>query len=676
MKKLLSLLLVMLLVSVVSVGAKSRRVSLKTPGTLATLIGERQKFKITDLTIEGALNGSDLRFLREMAGSDFQQQPTEGRLRRLDLSRATFARGGEPYIFKDTCVSLQGGPLTVPHFAFRGCRLEQVVLPERMDTIGVGAFEYTALRSIRIPEDVVVMSWVFNRCDSLAQVEFPQRLVELGQNSFRDCGSLRTLRIHDVQYLPYHVFQNVTGVEEVVIDGVLMHVDGWFCDDCPRLRRIEFGGMVLSTGGQPIASNCPQLSQIAFSGLCFPMNFGSVENCPLVKKCDVTGIVLSSYTEFIPSNTDPTTIAVERIREFLQYIKTYLADLTENNSNLRMSKYMKFTSGNVFYNLACICALKGMKDEALQMLEKSYNHGYVNYKHASVDKDLLSLHGDAVFEDVLKRMQVKWDQEYNYLIVLRQSPAYSAQPLQNAPVFTYASPTDSNLVRVREFFKLDSIAGNGDELSRIKNIMYWLHDEIPHNGSGGFPSNTPRNAIDLYKACKSQQRGLNCRGLALVLSELYLAMGWPARALTCQSKKYDTDPDCHVIDMVWSRDLNKWIWMDPSFAAFVTDENGLLLHPGEVRQRLIDNKPLVLNEDANWNHKSIQTKEHYLEEYMAKNLYFLSVYQHNKFGLESPETNRENYYTLAPEGSEGPNRPAFRLSDEQWFWQAPVELVE
>ncbi|MDY3063254.1 MAG: hypothetical protein SOW56_04400 [Bacteroidaceae bacterium] len=42
MKKLLSLLLVMLLVSVVSVGAKSRRVSLKTPGTLATLIGERQ----------------------------------------------------------------------------------------------------------------------------------------------------------------------------------------------------------------------------------------------------------------------------------------------------------------------------------------------------------------------------------------------------------------------------------------------------------------------------------------------------------------------------------------------------------------------------------------------------------------------------------------------------------
>ena len=353
-----------------------------------------------------------------------------------------------------------------------------------------------------------------------------------------------------------------------------------------------------------------------------------------------------------------------------------MADLTENNSNLRMSKYMKFTSGNVFYNLACICALKGMKDEALQMLEKSYNHGYVNYKHASVDKDLFSLHGDAVFEDVLKRMQVKWDQEYNYLNVLRQSPAYSAQPLQNAPVFTYASPTDSNLVRVREFFKLDSIAGNGDELSRIKNIMYWLHDEIPHNGSGGFPSNTPRNAIDLYKACKSQQRGLNCRGLALVLSELYLAMGWPARALTCQSKKYDTDPDCHVIDMVWSRDLNKWIWMDPSFAAFVTDENGLLLHPGEVRQRLIDNKPLVLNEDANWNHKSIQTKEHYLEEYMAKNLYFLSVYQHNKFGLESPETNRENYYTLAPEGSEGPNRPAFRLSDEQWFWQAPVELVE
>ena len=95
MKHLYSLLLFLLVFG--PLGAKSRRVSVHTPGSLPTLIGERQKYKLTSLAVEGALGGTDLRFLREMAGSDYRQQPTEGRLRTLDLSRATFVRGGTPY---------------------------------------------------------------------------------------------------------------------------------------------------------------------------------------------------------------------------------------------------------------------------------------------------------------------------------------------------------------------------------------------------------------------------------------------------------------------------------------------------------------------------------------------------------------------------------------------------
>ena len=666
MKHLYSILLLLFIFS--PLGAKSRRVSVHTPGSLPTLIGERQKYKLTSLAVEGALNGTDLRFLREIAGSDYRQQPTEGRLRTLDLSRATFVRGGTPYIYKDTCRTIQGGPLTLPPFAFRHCRLEQVVLPEQMDTLGVGAFEYAALRSIRLPENAVVMDWAFNHCEQLAQVEFPRQLVELGQCCFRDCAALRSVRIHDIEMLPYQAFQGLPALEEIVIDGALWHVDGWFCDDCPQLRRIEFSGVVFTTGGQPIASNCPLLSDITFSGICMPMNFGSVENCPqMPRQCTVSGVVLASANdEFIP----PTQAgpSAERVRELVQGVEPYFG--TSQFKSAWLPRDPK-SIANHAYNLACVCALKGLETEALLLLRKSLDCGYANYRHVAADTDLSSLHGKAAFEDILKQMQVKWEQEHDFLNVLRQVPAYAAQPASTAPAFSYAAPTTPDLKRVREFFRLDSIAGDGDEISRMKNIMYWLHDHIPHDGSGGFPDNTPRNAIALYQACQSQQRGLNCRGLALVLSEMYLAMGWPARALTCQPKNYRFDPDCHVIDMVWSRQLNKWVWMDPSFAAYVTDENGLLLHPGEVRQRLIDGRPLVLNEDANWNHQSRQTKAHYLEEYMAKNLYYLSAFLHNKFGLEAPDTNYEDYYTLTPEGCEPPNQPA--LSDEQWFWQAPEE---
>ena len=662
------LLLLLLLCSPSGLLARPRSLRVAIPGTLPSLVGESRKYTLTALSIEGRLNGTDLRFLREMAGRDYHRQSTAGRLRTLDLSRAIFAPGGEAYIDKDGPRHVTGSPLTLPPFAFRECLLEKIVLPERMDTLGTGAFEYSALRSIRIPEGSVVMGWAFNRCENLEKVEMPQHLAELGQNCFRDCGSLGSLRFHDVEYLPYHAFEEATGLEEIVVDGTLLHVDGWFCHSCPRLRRIEFAGVVLTTGGQPIASRCPQLREIIFSGISLPMGFGSVEDCPLMERCSVTGYVMRSADEqFIPYSHSIGNVSPGRVRELLQGMSKYFESSRLKNAwSSRL-----FDRGNIAYNLACILALKGLKDEALEMLGKSVEQGYAQYRHARQDSDLDILHGDARFLRLLGQMEETWKREYDYLNVLRHAPAYASRPLADAPAFTYAPPSDPDLLRVRQYFRLDSIAGGGDEISQMKRIMYWLHDEIPHDGSGGFPDHTPRNAIDLHKACKARERGLNCRGLALVLSEMYLAMGWPARAITCQPRRYSSDPDCHVITVVWSRDLQKWVWMDPSFAAFVTDENGLLLHPGEVRQRLIDGRPLVLNEDANWNHRSRQTKEEYLENYMAKNLYYLSAYLHGRFGVETPDRNREDYYTLAPEGTEAPNRPA--LSDEAWFWQAPAE---
>ena len=32
--------------------------------------------------------------------------------------------------------------------------------------------------------------------------------------------------------------------------------------------------------------------------------------------------------------------------------------------------------------------------------------------------------------------------------------------------------------------------------------------------------------------------------------------------------------DCHVINVVYSATLDKWVWVDPTFDAYVVDENG------------------------------------------------------------------------------------------------------
>ena len=157
------------------------------------------------------------------------------------------------------------------------------------------------------------------------------------------------------------------------------------------------------------------------------------------------------------------------------------------------------------------------------------------------------------------------------LQILKESPSYQAG---NAPdaVFVYAMPSDSVLAADRAFFNLDSIAGEGTDVEKMKRLTYWVHDLVPHDGGSYNPE--PRNLRHLAEVCKEEGRGVNCRMMAIMLTEALLAEGIPARYLTCQPKAWDTDSDCRVICVGWSESLGKWIWLDPTFAAFVSDENG------------------------------------------------------------------------------------------------------
>lgn len=48
------------------------------------------------------------------------------------------------------------------------------------------------------------------------------------------------------------------------------------------------------------------------------------------------------------------------------------------------------------------------------------------------------------------------------------------------------------------------------------------------------------------------------------------------------------------------------------------DENGIMLSVQEVRERLRDGRPVILNEEANWNNQQKITKEYYLDSYMVR----------------------------------------------------------
>jgi hypothetical protein len=101
--------------------------------------------------------------------------------------------------------------------------------------------------------------------------------------------------------------------------------------------------------------------------------------------------------------------------------------------------------------------------------------------------------------------------------------------------------------------------------------------------------------------------------------------------------------------MVYSSDLQKWIWIDPTNNAYVMNEKGELLSIREVREKIINGQPLILNPDANWNNKISAVKEDYLYTYMAKNLYRLECPVMSKYNYESFEKGETvTYIELLP----------------------------
>lgn len=300
---------------------------------------------------------------------------------------------------------------------------------------------------------------------------------------------------------------------------------------------------------------------------------------------------------------------------------------------------LKAAKADYLYDQACCYALTKQKKLALAALVRSIDCGYKRYDNMLNDNDLVSLRKDKKYQALLAEVKDR-------------------QPLS---VLKKSAPYDKDAVKIDNPFRYEP---------KIINLLHFAHDNMPHDGS--HRAFAEMDAIDLYNYCKTTGKGINCRQLAIALCEMYLSMGIPARYVTCMPAD-SLDYECHVINTVWSSQLQKWLWIDPTMDAWVTDENGTMLSIAEVRERLINDQPLVLCETANWNHQNKQTKENYLEYYMAKNLYYFVCKKFNRFNPESdyrPNPAEEDI-RLIPVGFVNDNWKCDTTTDPDFFWAKP-----
>ena len=246
--------------------------------------------------------------------------------------------------------------------------------------------------------------------------------------------------------------------------------------------------------------------------------------------------------------------------------------------------------------------------------------------------------------------------------LLRLFDEFDSLPDELAPGFQY-EVSHPEFERLRETYRLDQVAGGGDDWSKVLNLMQWLSDGVCHRGdiSKALPEvcrSLPMNAFGLleYSFGKGQDSGINCYMLSIVLTEVCLSLGMKSRIVSLNPlNPYDYDN--HLVTVVWCTSLSKWVMVDPSYNAYLCDSEGGILSPWETRDRLCRHKTISCNDELTYNGAHYRSED-YLT-YIAKNLLYMHSPTLSGFGTTA--TSEKTWLTLTPKNIDVCKRETYNI---------------
>ncbi len=313
------------------------QVTLAEAGTLSEKITGDQKYTITSLKVSGPINGTDVRYLREMAGQDVNGGSTEGKLTDLDLTDANIVEGGDYYYIPDYRTEND----VLGRFTFRNCKLTSIKLPNSVKSIGEYAFVWcSSLDYISIPNSVKsIGGYAFSGCSSLASVTIPNSVESIGSGAFSGCSSLTSIAVEEGNAY-YRMDSNCLietasntlirgrNLTSISIPNYVTSIGSSAFDGCSSLTFIDIPNSVTSIGSDAFY-DCSKLTEVTIGNSVASIGEYAFYSCSAIVKlvslnttpptCGgnaLAGIDTQKCTLYVPKNSLEAYKAADQWKDF------------------------------------------------------------------------------------------------------------------------------------------------------------------------------------------------------------------------------------------------------------------------------------------------------------------------------------------------------------------------
>ena len=333
-------------------------IKLDKAGTLPDSISESQKYLITNLKIVGEVNGTDWKFIREMAGQGYNAwESTGGNLSILDLSDAKIVEGGSAYVYEYKSGNKYTSNDKLGDYAFEGCRgLTSLTLPSSVTSIGESAFEgCRGLTSLTIPSSVTSISTsAFRFCDGLTSLTIPSSITSIGKSAFEYCSGLTSLTIpSSVTSIGESAFGDCSGLTSFTIPSSVTSISASAFRFCSGLTSLTLPSSITSINlgvfrgcsgltSLTIPSSVTLIDDYAFaycSGLTSIYVYP--EKVPILRKDTFSGCDAKNCTVYVPTGTydDYCLSDFGYFENIVEFDATGIDKVTTSNDAKELSRY-------------------------------------------------------------------------------------------------------------------------------------------------------------------------------------------------------------------------------------------------------------------------------------------------------------------------------------------------